>query len=221
MQLRLTKLGAIFLAGLFAVNVFQPAQANYFDCSVVYDEFDQLMMANFLIDPERYVTSLDTTLKRSDFLVHQLNKFKLREERTNAGLAVFRTNQNISGKFIFFWQDNAWEEVTPFVVEESISFGRVRDGYAPVRGKSLYLTPGQAVDLDTSTVVELDDDSADFIYEIDQENYQIRAINSAQMYFPVESMCHKREELQGLETGSAVETTTQEVQSVPQTTTSE
>ena len=176
---------------LLASIAVSPLQSNYFDCSVVYDEFDQLMMSNFLIEPDRYVSTLNNTITRDGHLQHQLGLFKLRDGRQNAGIGIFRTNQNLSGKMLFIWQDNAWEERTPLVIDELISFGRVRDGYAPVRQKSIYLTPGFGVDLDNAEVVETEDENADLLYEFEGGKYSIRAIEPAEIFFPTESMCQK------------------------------
>ena len=176
---------------LLASIAVSPLQSNYFDCSVVYDEFDQLMMSNFLIEPDRYVSTLNNTITRDGHLQHQLGLFKLRDGRQNAGIGIFRTNQNLSGKMLFIWQDNAWEERTPLVIDELISFGRVIDGYAPVRHKSIYLTPGFGVDLDNAEVVETEDESADLLYEFEGGKYSIRAIEPAEIFFPTESMCQK------------------------------
>lgn len=170
---------------------FLPARANYFDCSVVYDEFDQLMLANFLIDPEQYVTIISSTISRQQYLEYQQNNFQLRPERKNSGIAVFRTNQNTTGKFLYAWAPSIRERLIPLEITESISFGRVRDGYAPVRATSIYLTPGFAVDLDSAQVVEIEEKSADLIYEYENEEYIIRAIPPAELFFPIESMCHQ------------------------------
>ena len=188
---------SVFFLQLIAL---QPVYARNFDCSVVYDEFDQLMMANFLTEPYRYVNTLNGMLTRSEFLGLQIEKFKLREERKNAGIATFRTNANLYGKMIFFWQDNAWEERTPFVIDELIIFGRVIDGYAPVRSNAIYLTPGMGVDLDSSKAVPVDDKTADIVYEQEGVEYRIRAVPPANVFFPVESMCAK-----GVEPVSATE----------------
>ena len=183
---------SLLIASTLLVSIaVSPLQSNYFDCSVVYDEFDQLMMSNFLIEPDRYVSTLNNTITRDGHLQHQLGLFKLRDGRQNAGIGIFRTNQNLSGKMLFVWQDNAWEERTPLVIDELISFGRVSDGYAPVRHKSIYLTPGFGVDLDNTEVVETEDESADLLYEFEGGKYSIRAIEPAEIFFPTESMCQK------------------------------
>ncbi len=167
------------------------ASASYFDCSVVYDEFNQLMMAGFLIDPERYVSSIPSAITREEYLAHQKDIFRLRVERANAGIAVFRTNQNIRGKFVYQWQPDPRERLIPLNINEIISFGRVSDGYAPVRATSIYLTPGSAVDLDQALVVELDDETADLVYSFENGVYTIRTVEPAELYFPIESMCHQ------------------------------
>ena len=168
-----------------------PARANYFDCSVVYDEFDQLMLANFLVDPERYVDTLVNQITRKEHVDYQIGEFKLRDGRDMSGIGVFVTNQNIRGKMLYVWQDNAWELRTPLVIDEMIIFGRVRDGYAPVRNRSVYVTPNLAIDLDTASVVDADDETADLVYEFERGIYSLRAIEPAQIFFPIESMCHK------------------------------
>ena len=181
----------LIVSTLLASIAVSPLQSNYFDCSVVYDEFDQLMMSNFLIEPDRYVSTLNNTITRDAHLQQQLGLFKLRDGRQNAGIGIFRTNQNLSGKMLFIWQDNAWEERTPLVIDELISFGRVSDGYAPIRHKSIYLTPGFGVDLDNAEVVDTEDESADLLYEFEGGKYSIRAIEPAEIFFPTESMCQK------------------------------
>ena len=181
----------LLLAVALIVMAITPARANYFDCSVVYDEFDQLMMANFLLDPERYVSIIPNIISRQEFLQLQQHLFHLRAERESVGIAVFLTNQNIRGKFLYLWRPVVRERLIPLEITESVSFGRVKDGYAPVRATSIYLTPGFAIDLDTAQVVEPDDERADILYELEAEEYVIRAIPPAQLAFPIESMCHK------------------------------
>ncbi len=180
---------SLIILAVVWLSAFQFAQAGKFDCSVVYDEFDQLMMANFLSHPYRYVDTLNGKITRREFLNQQLGKFKLRKERTNAGIGTFKTNTNLHGKMIFFWQDNVWEERTPFVIDELIIFGRVEDGYAPIRSNAIYLTPGMGVDLDTSAVVAVDDETADIIYEQEGIEYFVQSVLPATVIFPVESMC--------------------------------
>ena len=189
----LTKLKLLFSSVAVATLLasVSPAWATYFDCSVVYDEFDQLMMGQFLVDPERYVSTLSSLISRPEHLEFQTREFKLRSERENAGIAVFRTNRDASGKMIFYWQERVWDERIPLVLDEIITFGRVEDGYAPVLSGPTYVTAGFAVDLDKAEVVELDNPDADITYVFEDGNYVIEAINPAQVYFPIQSLCHK------------------------------
>lgn len=189
----LTKLKLLFSSVAVAtlLGIASPAWATYFDCSVVYDEFDQLMMGQFLVDPERYVSTLSSLISRSEHLEYQTKEFKLRSERENAGIAVFRTNRNASGKMIFYWQERVWDERIPLVLDEIITFGRVADGFAPVLSGPTYVTAGFAVDLDSAEVVELDNPDADIIYVHEDGSYVIEAISPAQVHFPIQSLCHK------------------------------
>ncbi len=183
--------GLLLIAAIISLTGNSPTQANYFDCSVIYDEFDQLMLANFLVEPGRYVDSLEGSITRQEHVRYQLNEFKLRKGRENSGIGIFVTNQNLHGKMLYVWQDIAWEERIPLVIEEIITFGRVRDGYAPVRRRSVYLTPGSAVDLDSATAVEPEDETADLVYVYERGVYSVQGIEPSRVYFPVESMCHE------------------------------
>ena len=182
-----------FVAVALAVLATGPAFANYFDCSVVYDEFDQLMLGEFLVEPDRYVPTLTSLMARSEHLEYQIEQFKLRKDRKNNGIGIFHTNRNTRGKMIFVWQENSWDDRIPLVIEEVITFGRVSDGYAPVLMGPVYVTPGFAVDLDTASIVEQEDETADITYDIEGGDYVIRAIIPAQVHFPVQSMCVKIE----------------------------
>lgn len=183
--------GLLLVAAIIALAGNPSTQASYFDCSVVYDEFDQLMLANFLVDPGRYVDTLEGGITRQEHVRYQLNEFKLRKGREKSGIGVFVTNQNLHGKMLYVWQDNPWEEITPLVIEEIITFGRVRDGYAPVRQRSVYLTPGSAVDLDSATAVEPEDETADLVYVYERGVYSVQRIEPSQVFFPIKSMCHE------------------------------
>ncbi len=167
----------------------QGAHAAKFDCSVVYDEFDQLMLARFLVEPDTYVPTLDSLITRTEYLEVQSDRFKLREGRNGSGIGIFRTNRNTSGKMLFIWHEQPSEETIPLIIDENIVFGRVADGYAPQRLKSAYVTPGFAVDLDSGRVVESDDAAADMTYDLIDGEYVIQAINPARIHFPTESMC--------------------------------
>jgi len=73
-------------------------------------------------------------------------------------------------------------------------YGRASDGYAPVRYTSIYLTPGYAVDFDSGTIVDADDENADLRYQLEDDIYSVQALESAEIYFPTESMCQPVED---------------------------
>ncbi len=166
-----------------------PVSAADFDCSIVYDEFDQLMMANFLIEPSRYVETISGSLTRSEYILFQVEQFKLHEQRGLPGIGIVRTNQNLRGKMLFNWHNVGNEELVRFTIEELILFGRIADGDAPVRMGSIITLPGFAVDLDTGAIVEADDKSADLLYEHNGSDFAIRAIEPAELMFPIQSLC--------------------------------
>ncbi len=147
------------------------------------------MHAQYLIKPDQYVETFDSLMTRTEFQQYQANQFKLRADRKGVGIGIIRTNQNTSGKMIFSWVDRPSEDLVPFIIDEIIIYGRVSDGYAPQRLKSVFLTPSFAVDLDTGEVVEPDDPSADMTYVFANGEYVVEAINSARIHFPIESMC--------------------------------
>ena len=184
-------LKCLIVATILCFSGVAPTYANYFDCSVIIDEFDQLMTSNFLIEPDRYVTIIEQSVTRDQFLQIPNDEFKLRAERENSGIGVVKTNQNTRGKMLFSWQDSSWETKTPFVINELITYGRAQDGHAPIRSNSIYLSHGFAVDLDTAAVVEPDNKTADLIYVFENGEYSIRAIEPAQLLVLVESMCYK------------------------------
>ncbi len=166
-------------------------RAGNFDCSVIYDEFDQLMTANFLVNPEDYVETINKGLLREEYVLYQFEKFKVRQDRALAGIAVVRTNENLRGKMTFIWHDLASEQTIPFIIDELIVYGRASDGYAPVRSTSIYLTPGYAVDFDSATIVDIEDERADLRYDFIDDIYSVQAIEPAELYFPTESMCQQ------------------------------
>ncbi len=165
-------------------------EAGYFDCNVVYDEFDQLMSKQFLVEPDRYVATIENRLTRKEFLELQQGRFTLHPEREGFGVAVVRTNRNIHGKFVFSWEQSPREDWLPLIVQEAILYGRVDDGYAPRRLEPLFVKPASAVDLDEARVIEVGEPAADLLYDVEDGVFYIEAINGASLSFPVESMCH-------------------------------
>lgn len=168
-----------------------------FDCSVIYDEFDNLMNKQFLIDAGSYVPTITDRLTREEFSVLQKNKLRLREERKEMGVAIVQTNKRTRGKIVFSWDGLPVDGYPPLVLEETIIYGRVADGYAPRQLRPILVKPGFSVDLDSGEVsVEVDSDSvnqaeedADLVYSVEGEQLAIEAINGASLEFPIESMC--------------------------------
>ena len=176
-------------AGLLALQV-GAADAGYFDCNVVYDEFEQLMTKNFLVEPDRYVSVVAGRLTRKDFIDLQKGRFTLRAEREGFGIGIVQTNRNTRGKFLFSWNQSPREDLIPLVIEETVLYGRVSDGYAPRRLAPIYVKPSFAVDLDSGQVLDAGHETTDVVYNIQDGVFYIEAVNGASLQFPLESMCH-------------------------------
>ncbi len=179
------------------------AVAGYFDCSVIYDEYEDLMANQFLVEPDRYVATLTQQISRKDYDKLQKGLFQVHPDRADRGIAVFRTNGNLHGKFLFHWTDPLPDQPPHILFENGVVYGRVADGGAPVFFKPLRLKPGTGVDLDFGRVVTLDDDApaveqraqqqVDIVYRIDELTGDpvLQAVNDATVHFPIESLCHR------------------------------
>ncbi len=179
------------------------AQGGYFDCSVIYDEYEHLMANRFLVEPDRYVSTLANQITRNQYEKFQKKLFKLQADRNERGIAVFRTNGNLYGKLLFHWSAPLEDQQPHLLIENAVLYGRVVDGYAPMLLPPIRLKPGATLDLDTGIKETSAEDGpasgvpphqlADLKYEIgdDDGEPRIRAVNNAQMQFPVESMCHQ------------------------------
>lgn len=178
------------IASLFLSSV--NANAGYFDCSVVYDEFDQLMNKQFLIEPDRFVATIRDRLTREQFAKLNLNRFLLHADRKGFGIGIVKTNRNTYGRFLFEWA--APTETDPslsaFLIEETILFGRVDNGYAPRRLPRIHLNAQFAVDMDNGSVLDVSEPNADVVYLATDDGVYVEAINGAQLQFPTESLCH-------------------------------
>lgn len=178
------------------------ARAGYFDCSVVYDEFESLMNKRFLVEPSNYVVTIKDRMSREEYIGLQQGKLLLTGPRAGKGVGVIRTNRNSYARFVFSWGESLHERAPPLVVHETVIYGRVEDGYAPQRLRPLTVNPGFGIDFDEARVLELprDDQSgeatperettADLAHIDSGEQLYIEAVNGATVEFPVESMCH-------------------------------
>lgn len=177
-----------------------PALAGYFNCSVVYDEFDQLMNKQFLVEPDRFVSTVNQRLSKSEFEALQKGQFLLYEESAHMGIAVVRTDENLSGKLLFSWSDPLADGESHLVIDHGVLFSRVQDGLGPRVIGPFRIKPGYGLDLDTGRYDsrvgqdpenQSDRISVDIRHGIDPESGEgiIEAANTAVLFFPVESMC--------------------------------
>ncbi len=182
---------------------YQTADAGYFDCSVIYDEYEDLMANQFLVEPDRYVATLPQQISRSDHERLQKGIFQLHADRADRGIAVFRSNGNLHGKFLFKWTDPLPDQPPHVLIDYGVVYGRVANGDAPVFFVPLRLKPGAGVDLDVGRAMTLDDGGAavddgarqqlDIIYRTDEQTGEpiLQAVNNASVHFPIESLCHR------------------------------
>jgi len=202
----------------------QPARAAYFDCSVVYDEFDSLMNKQFLVEPDRYVSTVVDRFTQENYQSLQRGLFTLYSDRDNAGIIIFHTNENLHGKLLYHFSEPVANE-THLLIDEVMLFARVEDGYGPVSYGPLRVKPKFGVDLDTGNSFVLVEEGsanqeqkeqthADLAYRVDPETggYVIEAINQAVLHFPVETLCHRP--------GAAARPSVNPGQTAPATTTS-
>lgn len=180
------------LIHLFAcILLFYPvfSSAGYFDCSVIYDEFDSLMNKQYLIEPDRYVQVQKGRMSRAEFFSLQQGRLRLNADRQGYGVAIIRTNQNIRGKFLFNWNVEKINGEPPLMIQESVMYGRIYNGYAPQRLRPTMIKPTYFIDIDTGAVTEESKD-ADIAYRFEEGIYYLEAINGAELSFPVETLCH-------------------------------
>ena len=179
------------------------ARAGYFDCSVVYDEFESLMNKQFLVEPDRYVTTVSERITVAEYQRLQRGQFILHEDRAGAGIIIFRTNENLHGKLLYRFDESLGNEVH-LLIDEVVIYARIADGYAPARYGPIRVKPKFGLDLDTGeSFVLLEEGSvradgrdhkrADLSYRIDAETgaFVIEAANEATLNFPTESLCHR------------------------------
>lgn len=188
------------LLGLLSLFLPLPAPAGYFNCSVIYDEFDNLMNKQFLEEPDRYVSTVNQRLTRNEFETLQKGQFLLHEERGRMGIAVFKTSENLRGRLLFSWSDPLADGQSYFIVELAVIFGNVKDGGGVSKAGPYRIKAGFGLDLDSgkydsrigqSPDAESENIVVDLRHGIDPETGDgfIESANDAQLFFPVESMC--------------------------------
>lgn len=175
----------VFIAVMTTMN------AQAFDCSVIYDEFDSLMHKDFLISPDNYVASISGEITFEEFTAAQRGKFYLRKDRPERGVGIIFTNNKLYGKFIFDWPDQQ-----TIIIEDIIIYNRVEDGYAPIHHWQLKMNQGDKIDLDNGNVISGDDFPEEELLRADLQlsskspgNPVFESINEARVYFPTASLC--------------------------------
>lgn len=199
-------LPSLLLAAACALPI-QRATGGYFNCSVVYDEFDSLMNNRFLVEPDRYVGTLSGSITRPQFETLQRGQFLLYPERAGLGIAIFRTNQNLHGRLLYHFSDPLPDGKVQLIIDEAVVLARVSDGYGPVRLGPLRLKLGVGLDLDSGSYIERrypgargesdgpDTAAADIHFDTTEDTAVpvIAAVNGAMIQFPVESLCLRPE----------------------------
>lgn len=180
---------ATALALSFAV-ASAPLKAGYFDCSVIYDEYESLMNRQFLIEPAKYVGVISDEITREQFKQFQQGRLRLNIERSNLGVAVFQTNLNTRGKLLFDWDADLINQRAPLKIIDGVLYGRVLDGYGPRKMRPILLKSSYLIDLDSGNIRN-PEETADLAYVEEDGVYRIEAINGASIDFPTESMCHE------------------------------
>ena len=176
--------------------------AGYFNCSVIYDEFESLMNKQFLMEPDRFVSTVSQRLTKSEFENLQRGQFRLYDERSDMGIAIFRSSENLSGKLLYRWSDPLADGQSHLIIEHVLLYGSVQYGYGPRRSGPFRIKPGFGLDLDTGqydnkyTQVDESDSrtfTVDLTHSIDAETGEpvFEAVNGAVIHFPVETMCHQ------------------------------
>lgn len=179
------------------------AHAGSFNCAVVYDEFESLMNKRFLTEPDRFVRTLPGRISKQQFDGVSNADFHLYPGREGMGIGVLLTNLNIHAKFLFHWSQPMADGTVHVILDEVVKYGRVADGYAPSRIGPFRLKPGMSIDLDSGNYTPMDSDllkadsqenkpeSADLQYEVGAEGIILKAVNGAQVQFPLETLCQQ------------------------------
>ena len=152
------------------------------------DEFDQLMVGRFLIDPGRYVEVESGRLSRSTFNTRQKGVFVLPAGRREKGIAILRSNRNVHGKLLFSWGLPGDGRALSLILESVTLYDKVGEPEGARRTQRIVVPPSSAVDLDSGQVAT--DGTADLRFRnIDGQVMFIEAVNDARLEFPMASLC--------------------------------
>ena len=175
------------------------ARAGFFDCNVIYDEFESLMNRQFLSEPGVYVAVTMDAFSGGEFRSSQRGVFHLYPNRANLGVAVVATNRNTRGKLLLDWEQPPVRGVAVLDIVDGVLYGRIEDGYAPHRLARTRVRSGFTLDLDSGRQTEvlrdrdgnpqITDEDADVLVSGNGQTLSIQAVNEARLWFPLESMC--------------------------------
>lgn len=154
------------------------------------------------MEPDRFVSTVNQRLTKSEFENLQKGQFQLYEERADMGVAIFRTSENLTGKLLYRWSDPLADGQSHLIIEQAVLYGSVEYGYGPRRIGPYRIKPGFGLDLDTgqydNKFAQVDESvtqafTIDLRHSIDSESGEsvFEAANDAIIYFPVETMCHQ------------------------------
>ncbi|HSH41108.1 MAG TPA: hypothetical protein VK973_03160 [Arenicellales bacterium] len=191
------------LAALTLTAVSAAAAAGSFNCAVVYDEFESLMNKRFLTQPDQFVATQPGQISKEQFEGVANAGFLLYPAREGMGIGILTTNQNIHAKFLFHWSQPMEDGSTHLILDEVVKYGRVSDGYAPSRVGPFRLKPGMSIDLDSGNYVPMESslidgqefarkqETGDLLYESGPDGAVLRAVNGAEVQFPLETLCQQ------------------------------
>lgn len=168
--------------------MLQSVYAGSFDCSVVYDEYQSLMNKSFIVSPGRYVRTKRDKISRHAYNSRQKGQFTLKNKNKGMGIAMFRTNKNSYGKFMYTWGAPFKNGNPSLILKNIVIYGRVMDGHKPKRLKKLVVPSSYTVDLDTFTI-GAGSKSDIWFHNVNGRTMFLEARNGADLHFPMESMC--------------------------------
>lgn len=179
------------------------ALAGSFNCAVVYDEFESLMNKRFLMQPDQFVRTLPGRISEQQFESVANAGFELYPGRRGMGIGILTTNQNIYAKFLFHWSQEMVDGTKHVIIDELVKYGRVADGHAPDRVGPFRLKPGMSIDIDNGVYVPVGgmasremernsvNETGDLLYEVGAEGAVLKAVNGAEVQFPLETLCQQ------------------------------
>lgn len=181
-------LGATLLTFASLTATGHGALAGPYDCSVAYDEFDSFMNRAFLVQPERYVSSLQNTITQAEAR-KQASALMLGAGRNGMGVAIVHTNKNAHGKFLFSWEGRGDLRGTPLLILRDITlYADVEKGSGRKNFREIRVSASQMIDLDAGRATQ--GEAADLRYQtVDAKTIKIEAINGAKLTFPMETLC--------------------------------